>query len=225
MRYKELHDESYITQKYVTDGLSSAEIAEELGCSAAAVQNALRRFGIKARGRWSGKWKDKECVECQEVYIPSGPSQKFCSNKCRLGEVACKFCNKVFVSQWQSRRGEAKGYCSKRCWYDDKRDEDKESISSGGYVLVYMRPEHEFASMRMSGGRVLKHRLVMAESLGRPLLSNESVHHVNGDRQDNRLENLQLMTSSHPKGVVRTCLDCGSHNVKESRIPISITVS
>jgi hypothetical protein len=64
------------------------------------------------------------------------------------------------------------------------------------------------------GGRTtLEHREVMEAMVNRPLESWETVHHLNGDRLDNRPENLQLRSGRHGKGVVHRCLDCGSSNI------------
>lgn len=63
---------------------------------------------------------------------------------------------------------------------------------SDGYISIYF-PEHPKAS---KDGTVMEHILVIEAVLGRHLKENEIVHHKNEDRSDNRVCNLQLMTTS-----------------------------
>lgn len=69
-----------------------------------------------------------------------------------------------------------------------------------GYVSEKVSHDDPLASMRNSTGYVPQHRLVMARHLGRPLLKCENVHHINGIRDDNRIENLELWTKPQPIG-------------------------
>lgn len=72
----------------------------------------------------------------------------------------------------------------------------QELIDDQGYVQVFA-PDHP--NSRKSN-RLPKHRMVMSEFLGRPLRKNENVHHINGVKTDNRIENLELWVTSQPKG-------------------------
>lgn len=62
--------------------------------------------------------------------------------------------------------------------------------------MIY-QPDHPNAQ---KSGRIGEHTLVMSEHIGRPLLKHESVHHKNGQRDDNRLKNLELWSTSQPYG-------------------------
>jgi len=99
----------------------------------------------------------------------------------------------------------SKGYCSKHYtrflkFKDPLKmliaENGAGSINEYGYRLVY-KPDHPNAQV---GGRILEHRFVMSEKIGRPLRKFEYVHHKNGIRHDNRPENLEIWVSRHPPG-------------------------
>lgn len=76
-----------------------------------------------------------------------------------------------------------------------------------GYLEVYT-PRHPNATKQ---GYVLQHRLIMEQYLERLLLLTEIVHHKNGNRQDNRIENLQILSSKKEHALVHYPVDFWSN--------------
>ena len=83
------------------------------------------------------------------------------------------------------------GIKTKIDWCDSQR---KKILTKQGYVLVW-NPNHPNANKGKGKEYIFEHRLVMSEHLGRALEKNEVVHHKNGNKYDNRIENLELLTN------------------------------
>lgn len=155
----------------------------------------------------------KTCISCSTIL--SHHKAKRC-NECRykyLLEYQRKYREKNKEACYlRSRRSEAKNklyYLIKRreryrikqdIPLDDpfrKRANGEGNIDAQGYKTITKRGH---PNQMDNKGRIREHVYVMAEYLGRPLFKGESVHHKNGDRLDNRIENLELWNKGQPPG-------------------------
>jgi len=65
---------------------------------------------------------------------------------------------------------------------------------SNGYRSIMVPSDSPYLPMADSRGRVYEHRFIVATSIGRCLATGEEVHHINGDKHDNRLFNLCIVS-------------------------------
>lgn len=116
--------------------------------------------------------------------------------------VKCKYCNKE--TKKYDRDGSI--FCNNECYFKWKHINPnkrayKNKIFVGGYYYIYM-PEHPNAIKKHR--YIAEHRYVVEQKIGRYLTKNEIAHHINGNKQDNRPENLECMTiSEHNKLTYR----------------------
>lgn len=146
-----------------------------------------------SKGRFVGhgnqNYKDRDWL--YQEYVIKNTSISKIAAQCR--------CHGTTISRYVKKYGFP---LRKNTWTKNgmwgKKGKDNPNWNGGvynkqGYIYL-QRPNHPF---RQVNGYVAEHRLIMEKYLGRYLTPNEKVHHINGIKDDNRIENLALIDSSN----------------------------
>lgn len=145
----------------------------------------------------------KHCDSCGMVLDPtrfadahSYKRAKYCNRACyveghkrRTEMRLCSVCGTQFEVNIHAKNI----YCSAACRYEDAKRDGAEYVAPNGYVYIKVRG-HPVAAK--SGGYMLKHRYVMEQHLGRLLTTEETIHHKDGNKQNNNINNLELLSNS-----------------------------
>ncbi len=123
----------------------------------------------------------------------------------------CKSCGKEFTFKWQGRAAHKGEYCSRKCQGVglSQMDYHVRGEKHGNWKGGRVKWPGGYIAVLTDGKYVLEHRKVMADHLGRELGSHETIHHLNGQKDDNRLENLELRVGNHGRGATQAhCPTC-----------------
>lgn len=134
---------------------------------------------------------EKVCIICGKtfrVHEYRKESAKYCSSLCYHEATivdkshVCQNCGTVFTNKNKDRK-----FCTVECACEFKRNKPKNAkLSKDGYKRIWLT----------DGSCIKEHVYVMEQHIGRKLEKNECVHHIDGNRSNNDIQNLKLMTIS-----------------------------
>lgn len=139
---------------------------------------------------------------------PKGRARVYCSTACyhkgRIGQetrrwpkdhpYVCVGCGVGFRAAADRRRR----YCTSSCGYAHRTGENHPNWRGGRFAT-----KQGYIKVCTENGSEHEHRVIAARALGRPLTALETVHHINGNKQDNDRRNLLVCTNSYHRELER----------------------
>lgn len=167
---------------------------------------------------------EKTCEQCAKIFQARNSTRRFCGIGCankwqrrRKVDCTCEHCGDTFSVAPSVYEKDGCKFCSRQCYREAAPVGENHPNWKGGR---FTRSDG-YVAIRVDGDYILEHRQIMEQHLGRKLATREHVHHKNGIKDDNRIENLEVLSvedhaREHAPGksedgwVHKTCDFCGS---------------
>lgn len=151
------------------------------------------------RARTERSKKYAQCPVCGEIFLQKRKERIYCSSECRTKDrlkrltLVCDECGEKFERVECHVRGKH-NFCSKECynkWMQSKAPDGEQSPRWKGGVSM----QNDYIFLREDKRKYrAEHRIIVENYLGRKLESNEIVHHLDGNKLNNEISNLMIVT-------------------------------
>jgi predicted DNA-binding protein YlxM (UPF0122 family) len=211
--------EEMICKDYLEDKKSASELAEQYKslskdgcCDLKTILNIVNRHGIESRPRGNS---EIELTEENMKIIQEMWDNRISTEKIAEKIDVCKQTLHNWLNEMQLTENRFRARENHPMWKGGK------IIDGHGYVKIGLDPSDPYYEMTNQIGYVSEHRYVMAKHLGKVLSREYTVHHIDGNKENNDLSNLELRKGNHMPGKVSCCGDCGSKKIES--LPIQRT--
>lgn len=142
--------------------------------------------------------ENKTCPNCLAVFKPRNAVIVYCGKECyREARKSGKYEKVLWTEDMRKKmseqyKGAGNPMCGKTPWNTGRKRPEIQGEKHWNYKGGWLQSGYKYVCI--NGEQLAEHRYLMEQHFGRKLEEDEIVHHINGNRTDNRIENLEVVT-------------------------------